>query len=520
MLVLVALVSLLVQIYSLAYLHDEPAPSLGRYYAYQSLFAFSMMGLVLSPTFLQMFIFWELVGLCSYLLIGFWYDRPAAARAAVKAFWVTKLGDLGFITGIVMLWGATGTFEFPELLRMAREGAIPLDGLGVIMFLIYLGAVGKSAQLPLHIWLPDAMEGPTPVSALIHAATMVTAGVFMVTRAHPLFALVPEVLTLMAWVGALTALLAATMACVEGDIKRVLAYSTVSQLGYMMAAAGASAPDAGFLHLLTHGVFKALLFLAAGAVIHAVGTNDIWRMGGLARAMPQTAIVFIAGTLALSGVPPLSGFFSKEAILGGVWERHPGVPFAMLALTAFLTAFYMFRVIFLAFFGRGHAAGHPHDPPVLMSVPLWILLVLTVATGVQLLIAPAGDHHGPGWLMPLSIALALGGIGFAWLTYQRGAVDPGRLSAVLGPLDVMARHRYGFDALAEGLYRAGLLGFSRLIGWVDRYLVDGVLNVLSAWCLRAGDGLRRMQTGRAQDYVYGVAFGVLLVVAWVQWWGW
>jgi NADH-quinone oxidoreductase subunit L len=219
-------------------------------------------------------------------------------------------------------------------------------------------------------------------------------------------------------------------------------------------------------------------------------------------------------------VPPLSGFFSKEAILGGVWERHPGVPFAMLALTAFLTAFYMFRVIFLAFFGRGHAAGHPHDPPALMSVPLWILLVLTVATGVQLLIAPAGDHHGPGWLMPLSIALALGGIGLAWLTYQRGAVDPGRLSAVLGPLDVMARHRYGFDALAEGLYRAGLLGFSRLIGWVDRYLVDGVLNVLSAWCLRAGDGLRRMQTGRAQDYVYGVAFGVLLVVAWVQWWGW
>jgi NADH-quinone oxidoreductase subunit L len=519
MLVLVALVSLLVQIYSLAYLHDEPGPSLGRYYAYQSLFAFSMMGLVLSPTFLQMFVFWELVGLCSYLLIGFWYDRPSAARAAVKAFWVTKLGDLGFITGIVMLWGATGTFEFPALLRMAREGAISLDGLGIIMFLIYLGAVGKSAQVPLHIWLPDAMEGPTPVSALIHAATMVTAGVFMVTRVHPLFALVPDVLALMAWVGALTALLAATMACVEGDIKRVLAYSTVSQLGYMMAAAGASAPDAGFFHLLTHGVFKALLFLAAGAVIHAVGTNDIWRMGGLARAMPQTAIVFIVGTLALSGVPPLSGFFSKEAVLGGVWEQHPGIPFAMLALTAFLTAFYMFRVIFVVFFGRGHLAGHPHDPPVLMSVPLWILLVLTVATGIQLLVAPSDGHHGPGWLMPLSIALALGGIGFAWLTYQRGAIDPGRLSAALAPFAAMARHRYGFDALAEGLYRVCLLAFSRLIGWIDRYLVDGVLNVLSAWCLRAGDGLRHMQTGRAQDYVYGVAFGVLLVIVWAQWWG-
>jgi NADH-quinone oxidoreductase subunit L len=517
MLVLVTLVSLLVQIYSLGYLDHEPRPSLGRYYTYQSLFAFSMLGLVLSPTFLQMFVFWELVGLCSYLLIGFWYDRPAAARAAVKAFWITKLGDLGFIVGIVMLWAATGTFEFPSLLRMAQERTLPLEGLGLIMFLIYLGAVGKSAQFPLHVWLPDAMEGPTPVSALIHAATMVTAGVFMVTRAHALFALVPELLTLIAWVGAFTALLAATMACVEGDIKRVLAYSTVSQLGYMMAAAGAEAPDAGFLHLLTHGVFKALLFLGAGAVIHAVGTNDMFRMGGLLRAMPQTGIVFIGGTLALAGVPPLSGFFSKEAILGGVWERHPGIPFAMLALTAFLTAFYMFRLIFLVFLGRGQAAGHPHDPPALMSVPLWILLALTVATGVQLWRAP-GDHHGPGWLMPFSVALALGGIVLAWLSYQRGVVDPARLAAALGPLYVLARHRYGLDAIYTGLYRAFILGFSRLIGWVDRYLVDGVLNVVSAGCLRAGDRLRHLQTGRAQDYVYGVAFGVLLIVVWAQWW--
>jgi NADH-quinone oxidoreductase subunit L len=518
MLVLVALVSLLVQVYSLAYLADEPAPSLGRYYAYHSLFAFSMMGLVLSPTFLQMFVFWELVGLCSYLLIGYWYDRPAAARAAVKAFWITKVGDLGFIVGIVMLWALTGTFEFPALLRMAQEGTLPLDGLGLIMFLIYLGAVGKSAQFPLHVWLPDAMEGPTPVSALIHAATMVTAGVFMVTRAHALFALVPEMLSLIAWVGAFTALLAATMACVEGDIKRVLAYSTVSQLGYMMAAAGAEAPEAGFLHLLTHGVFKALLFLGAGAVIHAVGTNDIFRMGGLLRVMPQTGIVFIGGTLALAGVPPFSGFFSKEAILGGVWEKHPGIPFIMLALTAFLTAFYMFRVIFLVFFGRGHAAGHPHDPPALMRVPLWILLVLTVATGVQLGMASADGHHGPGWLMPFSIALALGGILFAWLTYQRGLVDPARLVAALAPLDFLARHGYGVDAVYVGLYRGFLLAFSRLIGWVDRYLVDGVLNVLSAWCLRAGDRLRHLQTGQAQDYVYGVAFGVLLIVVWAQWW--
>jgi NADH-quinone oxidoreductase subunit L len=285
----------------------------------------------------------------------------------------------------------------------------------------------------------------------------------------------------------------------------------------MMAAAGAEAPDAGFLHLLTHGVFKALLFLGAGAVIHAVGTNDMFRMGGLLRAMPQTGIVFIGGTLALAGVPPLSGFFSKEAILGGVWERHPGIPFAMLALTAFLTAFYMFRLIFLVFLGRGQAAGHPHDPPALMSVPLWILLALTVATGVQLWRAP-GDHHGPGWLMPFSVALALGGIVLAWLSYQRGVVDPARLAAALGPLYVLARHRYGLDAIYTGLYRAFILGFSRLIGWVDRYLVDGVLNVVSAGCLRAGDRLRHLQTGRAQDYVYGVAFGVLLIVVWAQWW--
>src|SRR5438309_7354158 len=387
MLVLVTLVSLLVQLYSLAYLGDERAPALGRYYTYQSLFAFSMLGLVLSASFVQMFVFWELVGLCSYLLIGYWYARPSAARAAVKAFWITKLGDLGFVIGIVMLWAATGTFEFHALFAKAQEHALAIDGLGTIMFLIYLGAVGKSAQFPLHVWLPDAMEGPTPVSALIHAATMVTAGVFMVTRAQPLFALVPDVLTLIGWVGAFTALLAASMACVESDIKRVLAYSTVSQLGYMMAAAGAGAPDAGFLHLLTRGLFKALLFLGAGAVIHAVGTNDIFRMGGLFRAMPQTGIVFIVGTLALAGVPPLAGFFSKEAVLGGVWEAHLTGPFLMLALTALLTAFYMFRVVFVAFFGRAHAGGHPHEAPWLMRGPLWLLAILTLLVGIRFALA-------------------------------------------------------------------------------------------------------------------------------------
>jgi NADH-quinone oxidoreductase subunit L len=518
MLLLVTLVSLLVQVYSLGYLDDESAPALGRYYTYQSLFAFSMLGLVLAPTFLQLFVFWELVGLCSYLLIGFWYERPAAARAAVKAFWVTRLGDVGLVLGIVMLWAASGTFEFSALFAMARQGQLPLEGLTAIMVLIYLGAVGKSAQFPLHVWLPDAMEGPTPVSALIHAATMVTAGVFLVTRAMPLFALVPDVLALIAWVGAFTALLAATMACVEDDIKRVLAYSTVSQLGYMMAAAGAGAPAAGFFHLGTHGVFKALLFLAAGAVIHAVGTNDIHRMGGLFRALPQTGLVFVIGSLTLAGVWPLAGFFSKEAVLAGVWESGLVGPFLMLALTALLTAFYMFRVVFIAFFGRAHDAhAHPHDAPPLMAGPLWVLAGLSVGLGLYF----AAGHqpempHAGAWLLVLSLGLAGAGIALAWATYQRQAIAAGLWSRAFAPIDFMARRRYGLDALYAGLYRGLLLVFSRVIGWLDRYVVDGVLNALSAGTLRAGDLARRIQSGQPQDYVYGVAFGVLALLVLAQ----
>jgi NADH-quinone oxidoreductase subunit L len=326
-------------------------------------------------------------------------------------------------------------------------------------------------------------------------------------------------LTLIAWVGAFTALLAATMACVEGDIKRVLAYSTVSQLGYMMAAAGSGAAAAGFLHLLTHGLFKALLFLAAGAVIHAVGTNDIFRMGGLFRAMPQTGIVFIVGTLALAGVPPLAGFFSKEAVLGGVWEAQLAGPFLMLALTALLTAFYMFRVVFVTFFGRAHAGGHPHEAPWLMRGPLWLLAALTVAVGIRLALH-RGDaaQETPAWLPPFSVGLALAGFVLAWAMYQRGAINPARVASALAPLDYLARRRYGLDALYAGLYRGIILGFSRLIGWIDRYFVDGILNALTALTLRAGDGLRHIQSGRAQDYVYGVAFGVLLLFVWAQVW--
>jgi NADH-quinone oxidoreductase subunit L len=518
MMLLVTLVSLLVQVYSWAYLADEPRASLGRYYAYHSLFAFSMLGLVLAPTFIQMFIFWELVGLCSYLLIGFWYDRPAAARAAVKAFWITKLGDLGFVAGIVMLWAATGTFDFWTLFGMGSLGTLPMESLPLIMFLIYLGAVGKSAQFPLHVWLPDAMEGPTPVSALIHAATMVTAGVFMVTRAFPLFRLAPDVLTLVVWVGAGTALLAASMACVENDIKRVLAYSTISQLGYMMAAAGAAAPEAGFLHLVAHGVFKALLFLGAGIVIHLFHTNDVFRMGGL-RGQPWLWLPFLLATLALAGVWPLPGFFTKEAILAGVIEGGAWGPFALLALTAFLTAFYMFRVVFLAFFARPHHGGHAHPHvPWAMDGVCRLLGALTLAMGLRQ--AFFSGHHeaaGPGWLPWVSLTLAGTGIVLAWAMYHRAVIDPGRVAALLRPIDWMARRRFGLDAVFAALYRGVLLAFARVVGWVDRYLVDGVLNLLSAWTLRAGDRLRTLQSGQPQDYVYGVALGALLLFVLTQW---
>jgi NADH-quinone oxidoreductase subunit L len=557
MLVLVALVALLVQVYSLSYLSDEPPQGLGRYYTYQSLFAFSMMGLVLAPNLLQLFICWELVGLCSYLLIGYWYQKPEAARAAVKAFWTTKAGDVGLLIGIVMLWKVSGTFDFGEMRVMVAGNELPLAGLSIITFCIYLGAMGKSAQFPLHVWLPDAMEGPTPVSALIHAATMVTAGVYLLHRTSWLFALTPDVLVIVAWIGAFTALLAAVLACVQDDIKRVLAYSTVSQLGYMMAAIGAGFSTAGFFHLLTHGLFKALLFLGAGAVIHAVGSNDLSRMGGLARRMPQTAIVFIVGTLSLAGIPLFAGFLSKEEILGSVWAGGLVGPFALLMLVAFLTAFYMFRVVFLAFFGPlaasahsatapkkggqydtvvsgfsqthqthdAHHAAHHGDPPAPMLLPLWILALLSMAVGIYstfigpgLVAAPEGaEHAAPGWLTPAAVGVAVAGIALAWLTYQRGTINAASLASMFGPIRRAALAKFWIDDLFEGVFAAGALAFSRLVGWVDRYLVDGVLNVVSAWTVTTGDEMRSIQTGRAQDYVYGLAVGLLLLLVWARW---
>ena len=523
MLLLVTLVSLLVQVYSLGYLNEEPPAALGRYYVYQSLFAFSMLGLVLAPNLVQLFVCWELVGLCSYLLIGFWYRKPSAARAAVKAFWTTKAGDVGLLIGIVLLWRHTGTFDFAEMRTLVEGGLIGLDGLAVITFCIYLGAAGKSAQFPLHVWLPDAMEGPTPVSALIHAATMVTAGVYLLVRMAFLFALTPEILAVVAWVGAGTALMAAMLACAQNDIKRVLAYSTVSQLGYMMTAIGAGFASAGFFHLLTHGVFKALLFLGAGAVIHAVGTNDITHMGHLARRMPQTMAVFLIGTLSLAGLPLFGGFLSKEQILTAVWEGGMTGPFVFLLIAAFLTAFYMFRVVFLTFFGsrEADAAGHgghaPHDAPWSMSLPLWILALASMAIGIYFTIHhPETAIEGPGWLAPLATGAAVAGVGLAWAAFQRSIVDAEALARAAGPLRTAAAHGFWVDDAFVAVYRGVLMALAAIVGWIDRYIVDGVLNVVSAWTVSGGNILRRMQTGKVQDYVLAVAAGVVAVMWWLR----
>jgi len=550
MLILVTLVAFLVQLYSLEYLHDEPPVALGRYYTYQSLFAFSMMGLVLAPNLLQLFICWELVGLCSYLLIGFWYQKPEAARAAVKAFWTTKAGDVGLLIGIVLLWRVTGTFDLRELRGLVTSGVLPVDGLSLITLCIYLGAAGKSAQFPLHTWLPDAMEGPTPVSALIHAATMVTAGVYLLHRTVFLFP--PDVLMVVVWIGAFTALLAAVLACVQDDIKRVLAYSTVSQLGYMMAAIGAGFSAVGFFHLLTHGLFKALLFLGAGAVIHAVHSNDLSHMGGLVKKMPQTALVFVIGTLSLAGIPLFGGFLSKEEILGATLAGHQIGPFVLLMIVAFLTAFYMFRVVFLAFFAvrathasplhvgagaamgpthssPGHEHAHaPHDPSPVMMLPLWVLALLSLGVGIYstvvgrvLQFGPgaegAAEHVAPSWLTPAAVGVAIAGIGLAWLVYQRRSIDAGKLAAAFGPIRTAALHKFWIDDIYERVLALALLTLSRMVGWLDRYLVDGVLNVVSAWTVSGGNVLRTVQTGRAQDYVYGVAVGLLILILWMRW---
>ncbi len=519
MALVVALVAFAVQVYSLGYMSEESPSSLGRYYTYHSLFTFSMLGLVFANNLLEAYIFWELVGACSYLLIGFWFYKPSAARAALKAFWTTRLGDVGFALGIAVLFAHFGFLSYEKLFALEPSHALFLGLLGV-----YVGAMGKSAQFPLHIWLPDAMEGPTPVSALIHAATMVAAGVFLMVRLMPALQHTPELLHLVLWVGALTAFLAATMALVERDIKRVLAFSTISQLGYMMAAVGALSAGAAFFHLFTHAFFKALLFLAAGSVIHAMHTNDMFAMGGLGRPMRWTMILFLVGALALAGIPPLSGYFSKDEIL--LATAHAPGPFALLAVTVFLTAFYMFRAFFLTFTGEPRdPEAHPHESPVVMLWPMGVLAILAVVAGffgptvhsmldhtlgAEALQHAAESHH-PAWIPYLGLGLGLLGILVAWMGYVRRIFQPERIYATFYPLAKVLEERYFIDHIFLLFYWLGYNMVATVVGFVDRYIVDGVVNLVTWGTFETGKALRRFHNGVVQDILLGVVVGFLIL---------
>ncbi len=516
MMVVVCTVSLLVQIYSTGYMRGETG--YGRYFAYMSLFSGSMLGLVISDNILQTYIFWELVGICSYLLIGFWYRRPSAAAAAKKAFVVTRFGDLGFLTAVLLIsvYGH-GWFGFPELEQMVKNGVLSGGLVTAMALLLFSGAVGKSAQFPLHIWLPDAMEGPTPVSALIHAATMVAAGVYLVARTYFLFAAAPLALFVVGLIGALTLFLAGTMGTAENDIKRVLAYSTISQLGYMMLGLAVGGYTASVFHLTTHAFFKALLFLTAGSVIHAVHTNDMWHMGGLARRMPVTAITCFVGALALAGIFPFSGFWSKDEILAAAWTSHlPGhALFFLLALvTVALTAFYMFRLWFLTFSGEprsDHAAG-AHESPANMTLPLMLLAFLAAVGGAlkaRIPLTPSGFaqliHFGEGHeagqplVIVLSMAAAFSGIALAWAVYRANLVSPLVFHRPAIAYRLLKNAWYlnrGWELFATRIVMAG----SVLAAWFDRHIVNGAVDGVAWLCGTASQRLRSFQTGQVQLY--------------------
>jgi NADH-quinone oxidoreductase subunit L len=512
MLAVVTLVALCVQVFSVGYMKGEASPAYGRYFAYHALFLASMNVLVVAPNLLQLFAGWELVGVTSYLLIGFYFKKASAARAAVKAFWVTKFADMGLLFGLLVLFARSGGFGWS-----ARLGAGPAT---LVTFLFFFAVVGKSAQFPLHVWLPDAMEGPTPVSALLHAATMVAAGVFLIVRSNPLFEQAEATRSAMLVLGAGTALFGACLALVQTDIKKILAYSTCSQLGYMVAALGAGSMVGGFFHLTTHAFFKALLFLAAGSAIHAVHSNEIGDMGGLARRMPLTTAAFVTGALALAGVPGLSGFFSKDLVLDAVEGKLGSVPWAALLATAFLTAFYMARVVFVAFLGApsGEKASGACEPGWSMRGPLVVLAVLSAVGGA--FAAPFAALHGEAYAFHLgrgSVAaatLGFGGIAFAYLAYGRGA--RARAPALVAFVDGVARTRV-VNRFYEWAFHSVALSLSGALAWVDRYIVDGLINILGYGALEAGRRARPMQTGLAPDYVLATVLGAVGMAAWAVW---
>ena len=604
MILIVTGIGFLIHVYSTAYMHEEPRAAFARYFCYLNLFCFFMLILVLGSNFLVMFVGWEGVGLCSYLLIGFYYNKKSATDAGKKAFIVNRVGDFGFVLGVFLVFFTFGTLDFREVAELAANhpvetSAVGFGWLSTICLLLFVGATGKSAQIPLHVWLPDAMEGPTPVSALIHAATMVTAGVYMVCRNAVLFTHAPMIMTVIAVVGALTALVAATIGLVQTDIKKVLAYSTVSQLGYMFLATGVGAFGAAAFHLMTHAFFKALLFLGSGSVIHAMNhEQEMTRMGGLRKYMPVTYLTMFVGALAIAGVPGLSGFFSKDEILAFTFMGSP-ILWVVGAITAGMTAFYMFRLIYMTFHGEyrgpswehgdvhGHdAAGHddaddhghrawhgPHESPRAMTVPLMVLAVGAVVAGyvgvpavlgepvgipnaMEHFLEPsftAGDgaelaegaphslsHLAELVLMGLSVMIALGGIFLARRNYEQQPEIAERWASSFGGAHTVLTNKYYVDefyqgSVVEGTYASarGLFAVDRRVvdgavngtGWatvvssyishlIDKYGVDGTVNLVGNMFREASYSFRRVQTGLIQNYAFATLFGVFAFVTW------
>ena len=533
MLVVITTVSLMVHVYSLGYMKGERG--FERYYAFLSLFSCSMLGLVVATNIFQMYIFWELVGVSSYLLIGFYYTKPEAIAASKKAFIVTRFADLGFLIGILLLSFFTQTFDFGLLTsgdraifsQAAGTTFMGASALTWAMALIFIGGAGKSAMFPLHIWLPDAMEGPTPVSALIHAATMVVAGVYLVARLFPVYYFeTPEVLHGIAYVGAFTALFAATIACVQTDIKRVLAFSTISQIGFMMVALGVSGYGgheglgymAGMFHLFTHAMFKALLFLGAGAIIHAVHSNEMSHMGGLRKQMPITHITFLVACLAISGIPPFSGFFSKDEILTAAFMFAPAMGWVMSFIAA-LTAFYMFRLYYNIFWGTPAKHEHePHEAPGVMTTPLIILAAVTCVAGFipfgKFVSSDGADYiiHLDWTVAGTSIAIALISIAVATVFYRKHSPIPDRLARTFSGLHRAASHRFYIDEVYLFITKRIIFnGVSRSIAWFDRHVIDGAMNGLALVTNRMSLAIRGFQSGQVQQYAFVFLVGLLLI---------
>lgn len=525
MLFIVTFVAMLVILYSMGYMKGDQGFS--RYFAYLSLFTFSMLGLVIANNFFQMFVFWELVGLCSYLLIGFWFEKPSAADASKKAFITNRWADFGFMTGIILLFVHFGTFNFGELgnlVPVTKDVAF----LTLTAMLVLVGPIGKSAQFPLHVWLPDAMEGPTPVSALIHAATMVAAGVYLIARSYVLFESIQTVMVIMAYIGGFTAIFAASIALVQSDIKRILAFSTLSQLGYMVMALGVGSMTSGMFHLTTHAFFKALLFLGAGSVIHAVHEQDIFKMGGLKSKMPITTWTFVVGSLALAGIFPLAGFWSKDEILSAALSHNYTGLYILGMIVAFMTPFYMFRLIFTAFFGKHQDGNHAHEPGWVMTLPLVLLAVLSVGAGF--INSPwFYETFGKSFstfvffkepeipkvdimVAGISTLVALAGIFSAWLVYSKKLVDTGKLAKKWNRLYMLLYNKYYIDNLYDWIFNNVMLLAGRILDGIDHYVIDGLFDGFARLVGFSGKKLRLTQTGYLQSYALVIFTAVIIIV--------